>query len=183
MADERPAGIRGSGNPVHPLAEVLLSPLARRWTAAALSGAGLPASFNAGSGCLCHARSMRLRALIVDDNLSFKLAAEALLEREGIAVVGLASTGAEALRKVEELRPDVALIDLDLGEESGFELARQLREVLTATQEMILISTHVETDFAELIAASPAIGFLSKSDLSARAIHRLLGTACNGASG
>jgi two-component system nitrate/nitrite response regulator NarL len=123
-----------------------------------------------------------LRALIVDDSLPFKLAAEALLEREGIAVVGLASTGAEALRKVEELRPDVALVDLDLGAESGVNVARQLRQAL-AEIPVILISTHAGSDFAELIASSPAIGFVSKSDLSARAIHRLLETAGNSASG
>jgi DNA-binding NarL/FixJ family response regulator len=117
-----------------------------------------------------------LRCLIVDDSSHFLNAARGLLERQGIAVVGVASTGAEALRLVEELRPDVTLVDIDLGGESGFEVARRLQRDSGATRgPVILISTHSEQDYADLIAASPAIGFLPKSALSAGAIHELLG--------
>jgi DNA-binding NarL/FixJ family response regulator len=116
-----------------------------------------------------------LRCLIVDDSLRFLDAARGLLERQGIAVVGVASTSAQALRRVEELRPDVTLVDVDLGGESGFALARRLdRETGPPPPRMILISTHAEQDYADLIAASPALGFLPKSALSAAAIHRLL---------
>ena len=117
-----------------------------------------------------------LRCLIVDDSSHFLNAARGLLERQGIAVVGVASTGAEALRLVEELRPDVTLVDIDLGGESGFEVARRLQRDSDETRgPVILISTHSEQDYADLIAASPAIGFLPKSALSAGAIHELLG--------
>ncbi len=68
-----------------------------------------------------------MRCLIVDDSRHFLDAAHGLLERQGIVVVGVASTGAEALRRVEELRPDVTLVDIDLGGESGFEVARRLQ--------------------------------------------------------
>jgi DNA-binding NarL/FixJ family response regulator len=120
---------------------------------------------------------MTLRCLIVDDSRRFLDAARGLLERQGISVIGEASTSAEALRLAAELRPDVTLVDIDLGGESGFELARQLRrEADSAPPRMILISTHAEQDYAELIAASPAVGFLSKSELSADAIRDLLGT-------
>jgi DNA-binding NarL/FixJ family response regulator len=116
-----------------------------------------------------------LRCLIVDDNRRFLDAARDLLDLQGITVVGMASSGAEALRQVEELRPDVMLVDIDLGEESGFELARRLdRDVGPVPPRMILISTHAEQDYAELIAASPAVGFLPKSALSAAAIRGLL---------
>ena len=67
-----------------------------------------------------------MRCLIVDDSACFVDAARGLLERQGMTVVGVASTSAEALRRFEELRPDVTLVDLDLGGESGFELAEQL---------------------------------------------------------
>ncbi len=67
-----------------------------------------------------------MRCLIVDDSAYFVDAARGLLERQGMTVVGVASTSAEALRRFEELRPDVTLVDLDLGGESGFELAEQL---------------------------------------------------------
>jgi DNA-binding NarL/FixJ family response regulator len=113
-----------------------------------------------------------LRCLIVDDNRRFLDAARGLLEREGVAVVGVASTSAEALHQVQELQPDVTLVDIDLGGESGFELVRQLAG--RAPRRMILISTHAEQDYADLIAMSPAIGFVPKSALSAAAIRALL---------
>jgi CheY-like chemotaxis protein len=122
-----------------------------------------------------------LRCLIVDDSPRFLDAARGLLEREGIAVVGVASTSAEALQRIEELRPDVTLLDIDLGSESGFEVSRRLhREAGVDPAQMILISTHAEQDFADLIEASPAAGFLSKSALSAGAIRDLLGNGGDG---
>ena len=122
-----------------------------------------------------------LRCLIVDDSPRFLAAARGLLEREGVAVVGVASTGAEAVRRIEELRPDVTLVDIDLGGESGFEVVRWLhRDAGVAAARLILISTHAEEDYAELIAASPAAGFLSKTALGAGAIRDLLGRHANG---
>jgi DNA-binding NarL/FixJ family response regulator len=117
---------------------------------------------------------MALRCLLVDDSSGFLEAAQVLLERQGIDVVGAASTGDEAFRLVGELLPDVALVDIDLGPESGFDLTRRLAQE-TSLGRVILISTHSEADFADLIAESPAIGFLSKSQLSATAIHDLHG--------
>ncbi len=112
-----------------------------------------------------------IRCLIVDDNPSFLEGATDLLKREGLDVVGTASTGAEAIRLVTKLRPEVTLVDIDLGEEDGFELARQLSETSSAFTKVILISTHSEQDLAQLIAASPAIGFVSKARVSAQAIR------------
>ena len=68
-----------------------------------------------------------VRCLIVDDSLQFLTAARGWLEREGIAVVGVASTVDQALQLAQELHPDVVLVDIDLGGESGFELASQLQ--------------------------------------------------------
>jgi DNA-binding NarL/FixJ family response regulator len=115
---------------------------------------------------------MSLRCLIVDDSARFLQAARDLLERGGIQVVGLASTGAEALARARETAVDVALVDLDLDEENGFDVAHLLTGGVPA---VILVSTHSREDFQELIAASPARGFLHKSALSARAIRELLG--------
>jgi DNA-binding NarL/FixJ family response regulator len=114
-----------------------------------------------------------LRCLIVDDSPRFLDAARGLLQRQGVAVVGVASTSAEALRRAGELRPDVTLVDIDLGGESGLELVRRLQDQ-DGPVPVILISTHAEQDYAELIAASPAIGFLPKTALSADAIGDLL---------
>jgi DNA-binding NarL/FixJ family response regulator len=114
-----------------------------------------------------------LRVLIVDDNPSFLDAARVLLERQGLGVAGVAMTTAEALRQATELRPDVVLVDISLGRESGFELAQRLNEG-HGQAAVILISTHAESDFADLIAESPATGFLPKLDLSADEIRRIL---------
>jgi DNA-binding NarL/FixJ family response regulator len=118
---------------------------------------------------------MTLRLLIVDDNAQFLVAARCLLKSEGIEVVGVASTSADALRFARSLRPDVTLVDVDLGEESGFELAERLTDTAGGeAQRVILTSAYPEQDLAELIEASPALGFLPKPQLSARAIFDLL---------
>lgn len=118
---------------------------------------------------------MTLRLLIVDDNPQFLEAARGLLEAEGMTVVGVASTISDALDRVAVLRPDATLVDIELGEESGFELARRLTEAADGVPaRVVLISTYAEHDLRELIEASPAVGFLSKSDLSGRAIRELL---------
>ncbi len=120
---------------------------------------------------------MGLRLVIVDDNARFLEAAPDLLEQEGMTVVALASTSGEALERVDELRPDLTLVDIDLGQESGFDLARRLADGSgSQPSPVVLISTHAE-DLRELIDASPAVGFLSKVELSARAIRRLLSSA------
>jgi DNA-binding NarL/FixJ family response regulator len=110
---------------------------------------------------------VQIRCLIVDDNQPFLDAARLLLEREGVAVAGVATTSAEALRLEVELRPDVVLVDIRLGDESGFDLARRL------SSTVILISTHSQGEYAEEIAASPAAGFIPKAHLSASAVLRL----------
>jgi DNA-binding NarL/FixJ family response regulator len=122
-----------------------------------------------------------LRCVIVDDSPRFLDAARTLLERQGIAVVGVASNGAEALDQAERLRPDVTLVDIELGDESGLELAKQLgRRGAVAPSSLIMISAHTEEDYADLIAATPAVGFLPKITLSANAIRDLLGLPSDG---
>jgi len=120
-------------------------------------------------------RRVRLRCLIVDDNESFlEIAAPSLAGAE-LDVVGTATTSAEALRQVAEQRPDVVLVDVNLGEESGFELARMLVERFPQLASgVVLISTRAEQDFGGLIKASPAVGFVPKTHLSARAVHELV---------
>jgi DNA-binding NarL/FixJ family response regulator len=118
---------------------------------------------------------MSLRAVIVDDSDEFVLAARALLERGGITVVASASTGAEALRSVAEHEPDVVLVDIGLGTESGFDVAERLSAATNGRRRVVLISARAEQDLRDLIDASPAIGFVSKSRLTAQAIVELLG--------
>ena len=120
---------------------------------------------------------MPLRCLIVDDSATFLHAAGTLLERQGVEVVGVASNGADALCRTGDLRPDVVLVDVALGAESGFDVARELADRGGDGPTVILISTHAEGDFADLIAEAPVAGFVAKSDLSAEAIRRLRAVA------
>ena len=142
----------------------------------------IPASFHAIGSLLLHTDLVRVgertRCVIVDDNRDFLDAASRLLEHQGISVVAVATSSAEGLQRVIELRPDVMLVDIDLGEESGFDVVEQLhRNGSSAAVPTILISTHAEEDFAELVAASPALAFIPKSALSGPAIRDVLGLA------
>jgi DNA-binding NarL/FixJ family response regulator len=122
--------------------------------------------------------------LIVDDSTGFLAAARQLLERQGMTVAAVASTGDEAERRLVQTRPDVVLVDIDLGGESGLELAERFgRYAGSLPVAIILISTHAEQDYRDLIAASPAIGFVPKSELSADAILTVLRAAAGGAAG
>jgi len=98
------------------------------------------------------------RCLLVDDSQAFQQAARVLLEREGLTVVGAASTIAGALRQARALRPDLILVDIGLGDESGFDLARLLAKDPQAAADVILISTAAEADYRDLAEDSPAAG-------------------------
>ncbi len=120
-------------------------------------------------------RPSQLWCLIVDDSPTFIEAATRILEGEGMTVVGSASNSALALKQVGELRPDVVLVDVNLGQESGFELAeRLLRGGNRRHPAVILTSSYSEDDLADLVAASPAEGFLPKTALSSSAIRNIL---------
>jgi DNA-binding NarL/FixJ family response regulator len=118
---------------------------------------------------------MPLRVLIVDDSQRFLDAARTTLNRQGLTVVGTATSPAAALGDTEMLRPDAVLVDIGLGEASGFELARQLVHGFpNLRSRVVLISARAEEDFADLITESPAVGFIPKSRLSARSVRELL---------
>lgn len=114
--------------------------------------------------------------MIVDDNAAFIDVASRLLRRGGIAIIGVASTIVDALQRVNELHPDVTLVDVDLGGESGFDLAKELHRTDSPIRpKIIMTSAHSEQDFADMMDTSPAVGFLPKAGLSSAAIHDLLG--------
>jgi DNA-binding NarL/FixJ family response regulator len=113
-----------------------------------------------------------VRCLIVDDNPEFLEAARDVLAREGVEVLGVAENAAQAVASAALLRPDVILLDVYLGKESGLEVAFQLTEIDgAASPAIILISTYAERDLAELLADSPVVAFLPKDKLSGDAIR------------
>jgi DNA-binding NarL/FixJ family response regulator len=118
-----------------------------------------------------------VRCLIVDDSAAFRDAASTMLERGGMSVVGKVANTAEALACNQEQQPDVILLDIDLGSESGFDAAEALHRAGSPTPTIILISTHSEQEFADLIAESPAAGFLPKFALSPEAVRSLAGVS------
>jgi DNA-binding NarL/FixJ family response regulator len=127
---------------------------------------------------------MGVRCLIVDDNPGFLQTARRVLERGGITVVGVASTSAEAIDQAVQSLPDVVIVDVVLGAESGFDVARKLAALGGGRPaRIILISTHSGEDFADLVAASPAIAFLPKWELSATAVGDLLAEAAGDEAG
>jgi DNA-binding NarL/FixJ family response regulator len=127
-----------------------------------------------------HPGEVPVRCLLVDDNEAFIETACRVLDQGDVMVTCTASSSSEALRQARELLPDVALIDVMLGDENGFDLARLLAGSGPAGSgpartAVIMISSGAEDDYAELIADSPAAGFLPKTELSAAGILRILG--------
>jgi CheY-like chemotaxis protein len=118
---------------------------------------------------------MSLRCLIVDDSPRFGEEARGLLEHGGVSVVAVAATGDEAVRLATALGPDLALVDISLGEESGFDVARRLVDSSNDDPPaVIFVSTYDEREFSGRIEVSPALGFIAKTKLSAERIRQLL---------
>jgi DNA-binding NarL/FixJ family response regulator len=112
--------------------------------------------------------------LIVDDHPSFRATARTLLEAEGFSVVDEAADGREAVAKTKELCPDVVLLDVQLPDIDGFEVARRLAEN-GCSPAIVLVSSRDAVDFGELVEASGARGFVPKGELTGAALRALLG--------
>jgi two-component system, NarL family, nitrate/nitrite response regulator NarL len=114
-----------------------------------------------------------LRCVLVDDSEEFLASAARLLESQGIEIVGVATSGAQALELVGRLKPDLALVDVELADEDGVALSHELDAHAPATR-VVLISAYEQDDLRELTSGSRAAGFLPKSELGAAAIASLL---------
>jgi CheY-like chemotaxis protein len=126
---------------------------------------------------------MPVRCVIVDDSPEFLRTASELLECDGISVVGAVSTGAQACHTCRELKPDVALVDIYLGTETGFDVACQLaKQAGTEPTQVILTSASAGDDMAGMIADSPAVSFLPKEGLSGATIRSILARVSSAAS-
>lgn len=112
--------------------------------------------------------------LIVDDHDGFRGQARALLVAAGYEVVGEAGDGASGIRATRQLRPDVVLLDVQLPDMSGFEVAEHIREQ-PDPPSILLISSREASDYGRRIGRSGAIGFISKAELSAGALRTVLG--------
>jgi DNA-binding NarL/FixJ family response regulator len=111
--------------------------------------------------------------LIVDDHAGFRQRARALLEADGFAVVGEAATGAEAVDAYAELHPDLVVLDVQLPDLDGFEVARRLC-AQNGGAAVVLTSSRDRCDYGSLVAESPALGFVPKGELSGAALASIL---------
>ena len=110
--------------------------------------------------------------LVVDDHEGFRLRTRRLLERHRYRVLE-AADGADGIRRAERERPDIVLLDVQLPDMDGFEVAARLRAA-GARGAILLISTHPEADLSDRLRGSAADGFIDKADLSASTIATLL---------
>jgi DNA-binding NarL/FixJ family response regulator len=117
---------------------------------------------------------VRITVLIVDDFAEFRRSARALLEDDGFEVVGEAADGRSALAEVERLRPAVMLLDVQLPDQDGFEVAAQVAS-RPDPPVVVLVSTRDASAYAPRLAVTPARGFIAKSELSGERLAALLG--------
>jgi DNA-binding NarL/FixJ family response regulator len=117
---------------------------------------------------------MPLRLLIVDDHPSFRASARAILEADGFTIVGEADNGTAALEAIATLAPDVVLLDVQLPDTSGFDICAQIRAGNDGAPVVVLVSSRDAADYGPQVAASGAIGFVPKADLSGEAVAALL---------
>jgi DNA-binding NarL/FixJ family response regulator len=116
---------------------------------------------------------MPVTVLIVDDHPSFRATARLLLESEGFDVVGEAADGTSGLLAARALEPDLVLLDVQLPDVDGFQVAAELTGA-GGGPAVVLTSSRDESDFGPLVAASGARGFVPKAELSGAALLALL---------
>ena len=118
--------------------------------------------------------TVRQTVLIVDDHADFRAAARELLEADGYAVIGEAADGAAALHKVEELRPAIVLLDIQLPDSNGFDVAARLAAG-PSPPVVVLISSRDAAAYGERVAQASVRGFISKLRLSGASLAEVVG--------
>lgn len=114
-----------------------------------------------------------ITVLIVDDHPSFRASARRMLEAEGVSVVGEAADGHGAIAAAQDLQPDVVLLDVQLPDLDGFEVADRLA-ALGVRSAVVLTSSHVAAEYGSLVAQTPTRAFITKSELSGAALTGLV---------
>ena len=115
---------------------------------------------------------MTTTVLIVDDHPSFRATARVLLEAEGFDVVGEAEDGGSALERARELHPEIVLLDVQLPDIDGFEVASRLTGA--GGPRVVLVSSRDRADYGSKIEDSGAAGFIAKAELCGPALADVL---------
>ena len=114
-----------------------------------------------------------MSVLIVDDHPSFRASARRLLEAEGFNVVGEAADGHAAIAAAQELQPELVLLDVQLPDLDGFEVAARLA-ALGLPSAVVLTSSRNAAEYGRMVAETPVRGFIPKADLSGAALTGFL---------
>jgi DNA-binding NarL/FixJ family response regulator len=117
--------------------------------------------------------AMQSRVLIVDDHPGFRGEARTLLEAAGYEVVGEVATATAASEAAATLQPDLVILDIGLPDRSGLDATAAIRAAAPGTA-VVLVSVRPATDYGRRLAESGATGFISKAELSAAAIDRVI---------
>ena len=112
--------------------------------------------------------------LIVDDHSGFRASARRMREASGYAVVGEAPDGEAAIAAAGTRMPDLVLLDVQLPDLDGFEVAARL-QALERSPAVVLTSSRDRADFGDAVAESPVRGFIANAELSCRALAELVG--------
>jgi DNA-binding NarL/FixJ family response regulator len=113
--------------------------------------------------------------LIVDDHPSFRASARRMLEASGYSVIGEAADGETAIAVAGALDPDLILLDVQLPDLDGFEVATRIAALAGQAPAIVLTSSRERSDFGAAVAESPVRGFIAKSELSGETLAELAG--------
>ncbi|MEA2429615.1 MAG: hypothetical protein QOF65_1921 [Thermoleophilaceae bacterium] len=116
---------------------------------------------------------MPASVLIVDDHAGFRLSARRILEADGYEIAGEAEDGRSAIAAARRLRPDIVLLDVNLPDLDGFEVARQLA-AMPGAPAIVLTSSHDREDLGDSLPSSSAAGFVPKDELCGAAVAALV---------
>ena len=114
-------------------------------------------------------------ALVVDDHAGFRAQARKLLERAGFLLIGEAAGGKSALAIALAARPDLVLLDVQLPDMSGFDVAVRLRNEGAPSSEIVLVSSREAAAYGAQIERCGATGFIWKGDLTVARLTELVG--------
>jgi DNA-binding NarL/FixJ family response regulator len=114
-----------------------------------------------------------MSVLIVDDHPSFRASARRLLEAEGFKVIGEAEDGHAAIAAAQQLQPDLVLLDVQLPDLDGFEVAARLTAMGLASA-VVLTSSRNPREYGRLVTETAARGFVPKAELSGAVLTALL---------
>jgi DNA-binding NarL/FixJ family response regulator len=116
---------------------------------------------------------MARTVLIVDDHARFRRSARALLEFEGFEVVGEATNGEEGVALARRLAPEALLLDVQLPDIDGFEVADRVADV-SPRPDIVFVSNRDAADYVTRVAACGARGFITKGDFSPETLQGCL---------